>query len=84
MDLFGRGFVLLRLGSSPLNVDALVDAAKARNVPLTVVDIASPAVTELYERKLVMVRPDGHCVWRSDEAPTDAVSIIDRVRGALN
>ena len=84
LDLFGRGFVLLRLGSSPLNVDALVDAAKARNVPLTVVDIASPAVTELYERKLVMVRPDGHCVWRSDEAPTDAVSIIDRVRGALN
>lgn len=52
LDLFGRGLVLLRLGSSPLNVDALVDAAKARNVPLTVVDIASPAVTELYERKI--------------------------------
>ena len=36
----------------------------------------------LYERRLVLVRPDGHVAWRSDRPPADALALIDRVRGA--
>ena len=36
----------------------------------------------LYERKLVLVRPDGHVAWRGDIEPADPLEIIDRVRGA--
>jgi hypothetical protein len=36
----------------------------------------------LYERRLVLVRPDGHVAWRSDAVPPDPVGLIDRVRGA--
>ncbi len=78
IDLFGRGFVLLNFGGDPGGFAA---AAKARGVPLTVVGIDEPAIAALYEKKLVLVRPDGHVAWRGDAAPTDAQAIIDRVRG---
>jgi hypothetical protein len=37
---------------------------------------------ELYERPLVLVRPDGHVAWRGDSLLGNAAEIIDRVRGA--
>ena len=82
LDLFGRGFVLLRLGSDPPEVEPVVQAAKRRRVPLNVVSVADAAVSRLYERKLVLVRPDGHVAWRADALPASAIDLIDRVRGA--
>jgi 2-polyprenyl-6-methoxyphenol hydroxylase-like FAD-dependent oxidoreductase len=83
LDLFGRGFVLLRLGREPADADALVAAAARRGVPLEIVDLADPRIAALYERRLVLVRPDGHVAWRDDAVPEDAAVLIDRVRGAL-
>ena len=37
-----------------------------------------------YERRLVLVRPDGHVAWRADEAPAEAGALIDVVRGQGN
>jgi hypothetical protein len=48
---------------------------------LRVVDLADAAIAELYERKLVLVRPDGHVAWRGDAVPGDVGGMIDRVRG---
>ena len=42
----------------------------------------SPEVRKLYERALVLVRPDGHVAWRADEEPADAAALVDCVRGA--
>jgi 2-polyprenyl-6-methoxyphenol hydroxylase-like FAD-dependent oxidoreductase len=81
LDLFGRGFVLLRFGDS-VGSRSLEDAAARRGVPLTCVDVADPALARLYERPLVLVRPDGHVAWRGDVAPADPVEVIDTVRGA--
>jgi hypothetical protein len=44
--------------------------------------VANPAIAELYERKLVLVRPDGHVAWRSDAPPADPLALADTVRGA--
>ena len=41
-----------------------------------------PAIGQLYERRLVLVRPDGHVAWRSDALPPDPPALADRVRGA--
>ena len=63
--------------------EALIDAAKTSGVPLTVVDITDQDIDGLYERRLVLVRPDGHVAWRGDELPRNANQIVDCVRGAV-
>jgi 2-polyprenyl-6-methoxyphenol hydroxylase-like FAD-dependent oxidoreductase len=82
LDLFGRGFVLLRLGSDAPSGDRLAHAAAARKLPLSRITIDEPAVVEAYARRLVLVRPDGHVAWRADVEPADAGALIDTVRGA--
>jgi hypothetical protein len=83
IDLFGRGFTLLRLGAAAPQPSALERAFAARGVPLATASIEDPAVASLYERPLVLVRPDGHVGWRGDRVPADPHTIVDRVRGAL-
>jgi 2-polyprenyl-6-methoxyphenol hydroxylase-like FAD-dependent oxidoreductase len=80
LDLFGRSFTLLRFGSE--KGEALIAAAREACLPLNVADIADEAIARLYERSLVLVRPDGYVAWRGDFAPARPRDIIDRVRGA--
>jgi hypothetical protein len=82
IDLFGGSFVLLRLGAAPPDVSVIEGAFAQRGVPLTVETIDNPLVASLYERKLVLVRPDGHVAWRADAPPSEALALADRVRGA--
>jgi hypothetical protein len=82
LDLFGRGFVLLRLGGDAPDGTSLGAAAAAAGMPLEVVDLDLPEVTALYGRRLVLVRPDGHVAWRADAEPEDPRAVIDVVRGA--
>jgi 2-polyprenyl-6-methoxyphenol hydroxylase-like FAD-dependent oxidoreductase len=81
LDLYGRGLVLLRFPGAP-NGLAIEQAARKRRVPLQSVELDEPEAAALYERKLVLVRPDGHVAWRADAPPVDALAMIDRVRGA--
>ncbi|MGH6672958.1 MAG: FAD-dependent monooxygenase [Xanthobacteraceae bacterium] len=80
LDLFGRGYVLLTFGGA--ETIGVEDAARARGVPLSVVAVDEPYAAATYERRLSLVRPDGHVAWRGDTAPPDAGAVIDRVRGA--
>jgi 2-polyprenyl-6-methoxyphenol hydroxylase-like FAD-dependent oxidoreductase len=82
LDLFGRGFVLLRLGRDAPGGENIARAATAAGVPLDVVALDLADVSELYQRRLVLVRPDGHVAWRADEEPADPRALIELVRGA--
>ncbi|WP_158260312.1 FAD-dependent monooxygenase [Mycobacterium talmoniae] len=79
-DLLGPGFTLLRFDE--IDVAPLVTAAQQRDVPLTVVDIRDERSRALYQRDLVLIRPDHHVAWRGDAAPARAGAVIDRIRGA--
>lgn len=79
-DLFGTGFTLLRFAD--VDVDALTDAARSRGVPLDVVDIRDRHARSLYERDLVLIRPDQHVAWRGNGAPDRPGDLIDQIRGA--
>ena len=82
LDLFGDGFVLLRLGTSQAGDQELIDAAHEARVPLRCIDLDDPDVATLYERRLVLVRPDGHVAWRGDTAPAEPLKLIDLIRRA--
>jgi len=79
LDLFGVGFTLLKLGNA--DTAPLEAAAAQRGVPMTVHALDSAELVALYERRLVLVRPDGHVAWRGDRCPHDALELIDQVRG---
>jgi hypothetical protein len=80
IDLFGDGFTLLRLGFAG-DVTPLADAAAGARLPLRVIAIDDPAVARLYERRLVLVRPDGMVAWRADSLPDDPDTLVARVSG---
>jgi 2-polyprenyl-6-methoxyphenol hydroxylase-like FAD-dependent oxidoreductase len=82
LDLCGRGFVLLRLGPNAPTGEGLQQAAADAGMPLEVVALAEPDVLAAYERRLVLVRPDGHVAWRDDAEPRDPRAVIDCLRGA--
>jgi 2-polyprenyl-6-methoxyphenol hydroxylase-like FAD-dependent oxidoreductase len=84
LDLFGRGFALIGFGADAAEAAPLLEAARRRNLPLTFTAIAEPHIAALYERKFVLVRPDGHVAWRGDRIPEDALCVIDVVRGAAD
>lgn len=77
-DAFGAGFTLLDFGAADA-AQAFAAAAEQRRVPLKILRCDRPI--GLYEKKLVLVRPDQHVAWHGD-AVADALAVIDRVRGA--
>ncbi|KAK2735175.1 hypothetical protein FQN55_002265 [Onygenales sp. PD_40] len=82
IDLFGGGFVLLCFAPKTQADERLNDAARKIRVPLEIIAIDNPEIAKIYERRLVLVRPDGMVAWRGDVLPEDVDGLLDRVRGA--
>ena len=59
----------------------MLQAAARRGVPMRETAIAEPEIVAIYEKPLVLVRPDGHVAWRGDDLPADADALIARVTG---
>jgi hypothetical protein len=56
-------------------------AAHSAGVPISSHLITEVDVGVLYESALVLVRPDGHVAWRSDQEPADPDRLIRHVTG---
>jgi 2-polyprenyl-6-methoxyphenol hydroxylase-like FAD-dependent oxidoreductase len=80
-DRLGVGFTLLRLGPRAPGGASLQQAAQARGVPLTVLDVPDREARDLYGCDLCLIRPDQHVAWRGD-AVREAETIIETVVGA--
>lgn len=83
LDLYGRGFVLLCFSSNPALAPVWERAAAAEGIPLQVVCPHKPDAARVYERKWVLVRPDGHVAWRADVLPDDPAALLRRVCGKV-
>jgi hypothetical protein len=79
-DRFGRGFTLLHFNRAA-DVTRLELAARARKIPLDVLDVQVPEARALYPRDLALVRPDQYIAWRGDEVPEDADALLAAVTG---
>ena len=83
LDLFGQGFVLLTFGTGA-DVSALLDAAQGQALPMQAVTVDHEQARQRYERRHVLVRPDGHVAWRGNTLPRDAAALVARIRGAAS
>jgi 2-polyprenyl-6-methoxyphenol hydroxylase-like FAD-dependent oxidoreductase len=81
-DRFGPGFTLLRMGSRPIDCDAVTSAANARGIPLTVLTLPGETVRDLYGRDLALVRPDQYVAWRGNRLPADIDALLATVTGS--
>ena len=81
-DALGPEYTLMRFDPA-IDVSALTNAARLRNVPLVVLDVDAPEAHGLYREKLVLSRPDQHVAWRGNTLPADVLALVDRIRGAI-
>lgn len=79
-DRFGREFTLLDTAGDG-RADALLAAAGERGLPVRHVVVPDDRVRELWQRDLVLVRPDQHVAWRGNRVPEHPAEVVDRVRG---
>jgi hypothetical protein len=82
-DAFGSDYTLLRFDPA-LDAAPLVEAAAARGLPLTVLDVPRSAAPAEYRHALVLCRADQHVAWRGDRVPEDCDLLIDRLRGSAS
>ena len=80
LDRFGPHFTLLAFKDLPEDMAKFEKAAAKIGAPLKSIRIKDNKVAALYERALVLVRPDGHVSWRGDHAQ-DADAILSTATG---
>jgi hypothetical protein len=82
-DRLGAGYTLLRLGGTRADTTNLERAVRATGAPLVVFEIDDAAAREIYGYDLLLVRPDLHIVWRTNQIPEDAGAIADVATGRV-
>jgi FAD-dependent monooxygenase len=85
-DHYGKGYTLIEFveADQDRSADFLVAAAKSKSVELDHVRLfGEEYARQAWERRLVIVRPDGHVSWRSNAvaSPTAAMHIIEVIAG---
>ena len=80
--LDGRSALVTGAGSED-DIQALTEAAAARNIPLTVLAPNDPRLAPLYESRLALIRPDQYVAWRGDRLDRSAGALLDLVTGRV-
>ncbi|MES2401668.1 MAG: FAD-dependent oxidoreductase [Pseudomonadota bacterium] len=79
-DRFGFEWTLLVLGPDAQDAQPFVDAAAALGLQLTCVTLTSPALLDLYQAPLALIRPDQIVAWRGELANT-AMQVLRQTSG---
>jgi 2-polyprenyl-6-methoxyphenol hydroxylase-like FAD-dependent oxidoreductase len=72
LDRLGDGYTLVDLTAQGADARGLAAAFAAFGAPFGTLRAPSAAARAVYERDLVLVRPDLHVVWRGNAPPADA------------
>lgn len=81
-DALGSEYTLLRFDPAA-DVAPLVDAMAAAGVPLSVLDIAGDAASDVYRHRLLLSRPDRHVAWRGDAVPDRPEELVAKISGRV-
>jgi 2-polyprenyl-6-methoxyphenol hydroxylase-like FAD-dependent oxidoreductase len=82
-EALGRGFTLFAFDGDDAAPRQFAAAARAANVPLTIVRDSFTGGREAYRANLFLVRPDEHVVWTGDRTPDDPARVLRRVAGEV-
>jgi hypothetical protein len=74
------GYTLLCLNGGH-ETAALERAFRDRSAPLGVLHVAGEPARAIYERDLVLLRPDMHVVWRGNSMPDNAAELVALATG---
>jgi hypothetical protein len=75
-DLYGPGFTIVDFSSHGEISDKFMAVAKSQGIPLKKVHIPDEKhAREIWERDVVLLRPEGHVAWR---APGDGSSSLEK------
>ena len=82
-DMFGKYWTIVTFSEKDSGGDFLVAAAESMGIPLKRVDLRKEALAKkLYERDMVLVRPDHHVAWRGDKVGSREEA--ERILGIVN
>jgi len=79
-DKLGLFFTLVALDDTDTN--AFEGVAVDMGVPVDVLRLRRPDLKNIYERNLILVRPDQHVAWRGDQLPDDCQALLKLVTGS--
>ncbi|MGE0626243.1 MAG: FAD-dependent monooxygenase [Hyphomicrobiaceae bacterium] len=80
-DLIGDGYTILKVGALAADTAPLEAAFRARNVPVSVLEVEDRIARDVYEFELLVLRPDMHIVWRGHRLPESCTEIADIATG---
>lgn len=79
-----NGYTLVDLSGDPNVGEGFARGFRKLSVPFRTLSVSSPAARKVYERDLLLLRPDMHVAWRGDAAPANADEIAARVSGHMS
>jgi 2-polyprenyl-6-methoxyphenol hydroxylase-like FAD-dependent oxidoreductase len=79
-DALGPDYTLLRFDTAVDVSDLMSEAARAQ-VPIKLLDVTSSESAGIYDRSLVLARPDQHVAWRGNLPPKDPRELVDLISG---
>lgn len=87
LDLFGHGFVLFQIEDGPekgiedILISTFKDTADVKGIPLRCFKLSGSIAIKTYERRFVLVRPDGHVAWRGEKLHANPEQLWEQVCG---
>lgn len=84
LDLLGRDFVLFCFGQVSSTILNFKQTATSLGIPFQVHQLENIQAKNLYAKKYVLIRPDGHVAWRGDELPQSPLALWQKVCGQVN
>ena len=82
-DLLGKGFTLLNFAPDRINAGIFGITAEKLGLPLELISIVDDHARDLYQRDLILLRPDQHVCWRGNKIPENVHSLFARVSGRV-
>jgi 2-polyprenyl-6-methoxyphenol hydroxylase-like FAD-dependent oxidoreductase len=79
-DALGPDYTLLRFDTAVDVSDLMSEAGRAR-VPIKLLDVISSESAGIYDRSLVLARPDQHIAWRGNLAPKNPRGLVELISG---